>query len=189
MSKSTLVVISSPSGGGKDTIISKLLKIFPNSAKLVTTTSRKPRTKDIPGFSYNFVSKNDFEKKIDNDEMLEYNMYDGNYYGIEKKVLADTLLKNDFVFTNIDVNGKASLDKNGIKHLAIFLLPESTEVLKTRIENRGGLDEAQIENRLKIAKKEIEKAKGYDFRVTNKNGQIKKTVAEIERIIRGVDKK
>jgi len=189
MPESTLIVISSPSGGGKDVIIARLMKIFQNSTKLVTTTTREPRSGETPGLSYNFVSKETFEDKMKNNELLEHNKYNGNYYGVDKVVLAETLTKNSFVFTNIDVNGKASLDKNNIKHLAIFLLPESLDVLERRIKARGGVVEEDIKERLKTAKKEIEMSGDYDYKVVNKDGHIEEAVAEIESIIRGVDKK
>ena len=77
-----LVVISSPSGGGKDSVINELLKQIPNSVRLVTTTSRDLRPGNKDGVDYFFISKEDFENKIKNDEMVEHNNYVGNYYGI-----------------------------------------------------------------------------------------------------------
>ena len=87
MNKGKLVIISSPSGGGKDSIISALLKIIPNSTRLITTTSREPRPGNQNGIDYYFVSQAEFKNKIQNEEMVEYNNYAGNYYGIEKKNL------------------------------------------------------------------------------------------------------
>ncbi|HLD30909.1 MAG TPA: guanylate kinase [Patescibacteria group bacterium] len=183
MKRAVFVVLSSPSGGGKDTIILRLLKVFSDSARLVTTTTRKPRVNDTAGVSYNFVSEDSFKKKIKDGEMLEYNIYNGNYYGIEKRVLSETLAGSSFVFTNIDVNGKASLDKNNIAHIAIFLLPESLKVLERRIRERGGLTEDEIKNRLNIAKKEMKKADIYDYEVKNRDGKIEQTVEKIKEII------
>lgn len=192
MPKGKLIIISSPSGGGKDAVINALLKILPNSARLVTTTSRTPRPGNKEGVDYFFISKADFESKIKQDDFWEHNIYSGNYYGIEKARLAEALEKHDFVFTQIEVNGKHNLDKKGIKHLAIYLLPESLEVLRERIRRRGGLNEAQIEERLAIAKREIEESVDYDYRVVNAQGQLDETVRKVAEIIRheaGIDKK
>ncbi len=182
--KNNLIVISSPSGGGKDAVIAKLIEIFPKSARLVTTTTRAPRPGDVEGVNYNFVSVEQFEEKIKNNELVEHNNYNGNYYGIDKGVLKETLEKNNIVFTNIDVNGKSSLDKEGIKHLAIFLLPENLEVLKNRIKARGGVSDADLKKRLKTAEKEIKMSDKYDHQVVNKEGEMEEAVEEIEGIIR-----
>lgn len=192
ISKGKLIIISSPSGGGKDAVINALLKIFPNSARLVTTTSRPPRPGNKEGVDYFFTSKNDFELKIKQDDFWEHNIYSGNYYGIEKARLVEALEKHDFVFTQIEVNGKHNLDRKKIEHIAIYLLPENIEVLRERIRRRGGLNEAQIEERLAIAKREIEESADYDYRVVNAQGKLDETVQKVAGIIRsagGVDKK
>lgn len=192
MPKGKLVIISSPSGGGKDAVINALLKIFPNSARLVTTTSRPPRPGNKEGADYFFISKADFESKIKQDDFWEHNIYSGNYYGIEKTRLGESLKKYNLVFTQIEVNGKHNLDKKGIEHVAIYLLPENPDVLRERIRRRGGLNEAQIEERLKIAQKEIEESVDYDYRIVNVQGKLEETVqkvAEIIRLAEGVDKK
>ncbi len=184
MSKGLLVVISSPSGGGKDSVINALLKILPNSARFVTTTSRPPRPGNKNGVDYFFVSKERFEEGIKSQEFLEYNVYSGNYYGTEKKRMDEALKQFDSAFTQIEVNGKHNLDKASVPHLSIYLLPENLEVLRKRIERRGGLTSAQIDERLRIAKEEIEKSVDYDYRIVNKEGKLEETVAEAAQIIR-----
>ncbi|MDP2693168.1 MAG: guanylate kinase [bacterium] len=184
MLMNTFVVISSPSGGGKDAVIRKLMTIFPNSGRLVTTTSRQLRQNDVDGVNYNFVSKEDFEIKINHNEFIEHNFYNGNYYGVDRVVLDETLQKYGVVFTNIDVNGKANLDKKNIEHLSIFLLPESLDILENRIKKRGGVSEEDLLERLKTAEKEIEMADNYDYKVVNKEGQIDVAVSEIVEIIK-----
>jgi len=192
MSKGLLVVISSPSGGGKDSVINALLKILPSSVRFVTTTSRSPRPGNKNGVDYFFVSKERFEQGIKNQEFLEYNVYSDNYYGTEKKRLAEALEKYDLAFTQIEVNGKRNLDKANVPHLSIYLLPENLDILRKRIERRGGLTSAQIDDRLRIAKEEIEKLSDYDYRIVNKDGKLEETVAEAAKIIRdyqAIDKK
>ncbi|OGH72191.1 MAG: guanylate kinase [Candidatus Magasanikbacteria bacterium RIFCSPHIGHO2_02_FULL_44_13] len=192
MSQGKLIIISSPSGGGKDAVINALLKIFPNSARLVTTTSRPPRPGNKEGVDYFFISKNEFEEKIKRGAFVEHNIYSENYYGIEKSRLAESLERNEIVFTQIEVNGKHNLDKNKIKHLSIYLLPESLNVLQARIERRGGLDDTQIAERLSIAKKEMSESIDYDYRVVNVQGKLEETVSKIADTIKqelAIDKK
>lgn len=178
------VIISSPTGGGKDATIEELLKIFPNSARLVTTTSRVPRPTDQEGVTYNFISREEFEKKINEGYFVEYNNYASNYYGTPKEYLMDMLNKHSVVFSNIDVNGKHSMDKLGIKNLAIFLLPESISILEQRVEKRGGLTKEQIAERIKIVSQEIEASKDYDYKLTNYEGKLAETVDNVAKIVK-----
>jgi guanylate kinase len=186
MNKGKLVIISSPSGGGKDSIISALLKIVPNSTRLITTTSREPRPGNQNGIDYYFVSQTEFENKIQNEEMVEYNNYAGNYYGIEKKNLILALENNEWVFTQIEVNGKQHLDEQNIPNISIFLLPENLEILAKRIRNRGGLDEEKIKERLEIAQKEINKSVLYDYQIVNVDGKFEETVSKIREILNSI---
>lgn len=187
----TLVIISSPSGGGKDVVIRELLKIFPNSARLITTTTRTPRPKEKNERDYYFITKETFTTKLKNNEFLEHNIYSNNYYGAEKEKLEKLLKNNNLVFTNIDVNGKKSLEKKSYPHLSVFLVPDNLQNLKKRIEKRGGLTAAQITKRMKTAEQEIASAAGYDYRVVNKEGEIGETVKQVAKIIskRILDKK
>jgi len=186
MNKGKLVIISSPSGGGKDSIISALLKIIPNSTRLITTTSREPRPGNQNGIDYYFVSQTEFENKIQNEEMVEYNNYAGNYYGIEKKNLILALENNEWVFTQIEVNGKQHLDEQNIPNISIFLLPENLEILAKRIRNRGGLDDEKIKERLEIAQKEINKSVLYDYQIVNVDGKFEETVSKIREILNSI---
>lgn len=180
---SLFVVISSPTGGGKDTLISELLKIIPNSGRLVTTTSRVPRPTDKPGIAYNFISHEDFENKIKEGYFLEYNNFAGNYYGTPKIHLAENLKKYDCVLSNLDVNGKHSLDKMKVPHLSIFLLPENLEILRKRAEARGGITKEMIDQRLEIAEQEIAQSKDYNYQIINHEGKLDETVAKVREII------
>ena len=179
-----LVIISSPSGGGKDTVINALLKLLPNTTRLITTTSRPPRPGNIEGVDYYFVSEEEFKRRLAADAFVEYNIYAGNYYGQEKAVLNTCLSNFDIVFTQIDVTGKHALDAIKFPHLAIFLAPENLGVLQKRIEKRGGLDQAAIEKRLEIAKTEIEQSADYEHRIVNIEGKLDETIAKIAEIIK-----
>ena len=178
-----LIIISSPTGGGKDAVIARLLKIFPNSTRLVTSTSRAPRPTDKEGVTYNFLSSTEFEKKIKEEYFLEYNNCVGNYYGTPKKYLADLLKKRDLVFSNLDVNGKHSMDKLEVNNLSFFLLPESMETLRKRAEKRGGMTPKMIQDRIKLASEEIEQSKDFDYQITNYEGKLQQTTDNIALII------
>ncbi len=182
--KGKLVIISSPSGGGKDAVIRQLLKIVPNSARLTTTTTRLPRPKEKKGVDYYFTTRKKFEKKIQDGEILEYAEYAGNYYGSEKKRVEKLLNNFAVVFTNIDVRGKKNMTKLNIPHISLFLMPDNLDTLKKRIERRGGVTPESLKKRLEIAKNEIEEADTYDYKVINHEGKMAETVAEVAKILR-----
>ncbi|MBT4120559.1 MAG: guanylate kinase [Candidatus Magasanikbacteria bacterium] len=192
MNKGLLVVISSTSGGGKDSVIRELIKIFPNSARLVTTTSRPPRPGNKEGIDYYFISREEFENRLSSDGFVEHNEYAGNLYGIEKSRLEESLTNNEIVFTQIEVNGKHNLDKVGLEHLSIFLIPDDFDNLAERIRGRGGVSEEKLKERLEIAKYEVEKSEDYDYKVVNIQGKFEETVDKVANIIRShstIDKK
>lgn len=184
MQKGTLVIISSPSGGGKDTVIRELLKIIPNSSRLITTTTRPPRPRETNGVDYFFITKTEFEGKIKENKFIEHNLYADNYYGTERDRVENNLNKFSFVFTNIEVNGKNNINKAGFENLSIFLMPESLEILRKRIEKRGGTDEQIIKQRLERAKKEMGEAENYDYQIVNHEGKLDETVEKVALIIK-----
>jgi guanylate kinase len=178
------VIISSPTGGGKDSTIAELRRLFPHAARLITTTSRTPRPTDQQGVNYHFITKEDFEQKIKEGYFLEYNNFAGNYYGTPKDYLAEILATHELVLSNLDVNGKHSLEALGVPHLSIFLLPESLEVLKERAQKRGGINEEALTQRMQIAAQEIKQSKDYTYQITNFEGKLSETVEQIAHIIR-----
>ncbi len=178
-----LVVISSPSGAGKNTIIRRLMHIFPSSVRFVTTTTRSPRPREISGEDYFFVTKEDFEHMKQRNKFIEYNVYSGEYYGSEKEKLEYVLNKYPMVFAALDVNGKMHLDKLNIPHISIFILPESQDILRQRIQIRGGVGEEDLKQRLFLAEQELAVAKNYDFQVVNPQGDIESAVHSIQNFL------
>src|SRR3989339_2102838 len=178
-----LIIISSPSGGGKDAVINALIKIFPESTRLITTTSRPKRPGNKEGIDYYFISQDDFKNKINNGDFVEYNIYSSNYYGTQKKHLEEKLMNNKIVLSQLEVNGKHNLDKLHVPHLSIYLLPENLDILQNRIQRRGGLTAGQIKERMRIAELEIKESEDYDFRIINKEGRIQETIDKIAEII------
>jgi len=181
--KGKLVVISAPSGGGKNAVIVRLLPHLPGACRLVTTTTREKRTREKEGIDYFFVSQSEFHALIEDDALVEHNVYAGEYYGIQKKHLQNFLEEHTVVFSTIDVHGKENLDRLGIAHLSIFLMPESVDILEKRIRERGSTSEDKIEDRLNIAKFELNMAKKYDYTVVNRQGYLDDTVQEILAIL------
>ncbi|MFA5128159.1 MAG: guanylate kinase [Patescibacteria group bacterium] len=178
-----LIIISSPSGGGKDAVIRGLIHKLPDAVKLMTTTTRPPRPGEQNGVDYNFVTRDEFEKMLRDGKMIEYNFYAENYYGTERQRLTDLLDKHNIVFSNIEVNGKKNLDAAGWNNLSIFLMPESEEVLKIRIETRGGLTPEKIKQRLETAISEVAESKIYDYKIVNYQDKLAETIEKAEEII------
>lgn len=180
------IIISAPSGTGKNAIIRELLKIFSSSTRFITTTTRDPRPGEKQSVDYHFVTKEEFEHMKNNHEFLECNLYADNWYGSEKQKLESDLKTYEFVFSTLDVNGKQSLDRLSFPHISIFLLPDTIESLDTRIRSRGGEDEENIEKRIALAHTEIEHAKDYDFALVNHEGAMFSTVHKIVDYLRGL---
>lgn len=182
--KGTLVVISAPSGGGKTTVIKKLISVVPYSGRIVTTTSREPRPNEVDGIDYHFLTKEDFEKQIQEGAFVEYAIYADHYYGVEKRALEDGLSKFDIAFITPDVQGKKKYDELHISHVSIFLIPESMELLRRNIGYRGGMDQTTLEKRMKVAESEIQEADLYDYKIINKDGKLDEVAAEIAELLR-----
>ncbi|MFT9494284.1 guanylate kinase [Anaerosolibacter sp.] len=167
MNKGLLIVVSGPSGAGKGTICKQLLKLEPDVMLSVSATTRAPRTGEIEGKNYYFLSKNEFESLIEKDEFLEYANVYGNYYGTPKKYVEEKNLEGKNVLLEIDIQGALQIKEKYPHGVFIFILPPSAKELKHRIVNRGTETEAAIEQRFKSAFDEINYVKKYDYCVVN----------------------
>ena len=179
-----LVVLSGVSGAGKDTIKKALIARMDNVISLTSYTSRAPRGGEVNGEIYNFVSKEEFEKMIDNNELYEYDVHHDNYYGTSKVLLNEKIKSGKIIVKDIDVNGTENLIKllkNDTKIITIFLkVPK--EILKKRLENRADKpDYKQITLRLNRFDYEESKIGMYDYVI--KNNDFEKTVSIIQAII------
>ena len=179
----TLVVISAPSGTGKGSIISGLLERDNKSRWLsISTTSRAIRTNDIPGETYNFVTKEEFEKLIAEDYFLEYTNYVGNYYGTPKKFIKEKLENGIDVILEIEIEGAMNIKKLIPEAIFIFIMPPSMEILIKRLQKRGTDSKEKILERFNTAYKEINEVTKYNYVVVNDD--LEEAVSKVEAILK-----
>lgn len=177
-----LIIISGPSGVGKGTI-AKLL-IERNSSKMalsVSCTTRLPRNGEVHGREYFFISKEEFQAKIDKDDFLEYSGHFENYYGTPKGYVKDKLTQKD-VILEIDVNGGLAVKEKMPEALLIMVLPPSIEELKNRLIKRNTETLEKILKRMERIEFEISQKNKYDYVVVNDD--LLTAVEEIENIIK-----
>lgn len=183
MKKGKLIVVSGPSGVGKDTVVSKYLERNPKDILSISMTSRAKRDYEIDGVHYYFRTKEGFEEEINNGNLLEYAIYNGNYYGTPKKEVIERLEKGINVILVIEIQGARNI-KNmmGDDVLLIFVMPPSLEELRERLINRNTESIDQINNRIEIARKEIEENDFYDYEIINDD--LDESVKQMENIIK-----
>ena len=179
-----VVVISGPSGVGKDVIIDQMIV----SDRLgfhfvVTTTSRSPRQGEQEGVNHNFVSVEDFKHLMRSNKLLEWAQVYDNYYGVPRTQVSDALADGKHVVIRVDVQGAKRLKEIIPEALLIFILPPSLEVLRSHLEKRGVDTENEMTKRLLAAKQEITQTDMFDFTVTNKEHQLDKAVSRVLEII------
>ncbi len=168
MSKGQLIVVSGPSGSGKDTVISKAIDRLGEKAFLsVSMTTRSIRGNETDGVDYYFVSEEQFLKHIENGDMLEYAKYGSNYYGTPALPIKERINNGETVFLNIEVQGGASIKKLMPEAVKVFIIPPSMNELERRLRKRGTEDDDAIKKRLGIAESEIMRACEYDYIVIN----------------------
>lgn len=179
--RGNLIVISGPSGSGKGTICNELVKRNSNLWISISCTTRNMRTGDKEGITYYFLTKEEFETKINNNEFLEYAKYNENYYGTLKSKIEEKLDKGNDVILEIEVQGALKIKNILPDTIFIFIMPPSMKELKNRLENRHTETEDKILSRFKIAYKEINEYSKYNYVVVNDN--LSDAVNKVESII------
>lgn len=162
-----LIVVLGPSGAGKDTICNRLIGEVDNIWISVSMTSRSPRGKEIEGKDYFFVTKEEFEQRINNDEFLEYAIYNNNYYGTPKDKINDYLKAGIDVILVIDIQGALNIKKLVPSALFIFIMPPDMRTLKKRLIDRKTETKEKVIDRFKTAYNEINHFKKYNYVVVN----------------------
>lgn len=165
--RGNLIVISGPSGAGKDSIVEGLLKINNKVWLSVSATTRSPRGNEQDGVEYFFLTKEEFEQKIKQNELLEYAIYNDNYYGTPKDKIIEKLNEGYDVILVIEIQGAIKVKELIKEAIFIFVLPPSLEELKRRLINRNTEDREKILNRFKIAYNEINEVTKYNYVVIN----------------------
>ncbi len=161
-----LIVVSGPSGVGKGTIVKTLVKRREDVVESISCTTRAPREGERHGREYYFLTKEDFTRRIREDDFLEYDEHFGNFYGTPKSFVKETL-KTKHVILEIDVVGALNAKKAFPESVLVMIAPPSVEELKRRLTGRGTETAAEIENRLSRLTYELSKQDAYDYVVVN----------------------
>ena len=167
MSKGVLAVVSGFSGAGKGTIMKALLKEYDDYALSISVTTRSPRPGEEDGREYFFRTREEVEKMIAEDQLLEYAEYVGNYYGTPRFYVEDMLARGKNVILEIELQGAMQIKQKNPEAVLVFITPPSFEELKNRLIGRGTETEEVINSRLARAAEEAEEMDKYDYIVVN----------------------
>ena len=162
-----LIVFSGPSGCGKGTVVSEILRKRDDTVLSVSVTTRDPRPGDVDGVQYFFRSREQVEEMIRADELLEYAQYNGNYYGTPLAAVEEQLNQGNHVILEIEVQGALKVMKRVPDHVSVFLAVPSMDELERRLRGRGTETEDSVQNRLAAAKQELALADHYQYLVLN----------------------
>lgn len=185
--KGMIVILSAPSGCGKDTVFKELSKIRGDVFESVSATTRAPRKGEREGINYYFKTNEEFERMIETDSFLEYACYNDCYYGTPSAPALEAVDNGKICFLIIERKGAQKVMKNYPDAVSIFLMPPDIETLEHRLKKRNTESEDSIRNRLKIAEKEIGAASKFNYVVIN--NELEKAVKEINDILNSELKK
>jgi len=180
--KPLVVVISGPSGVGKDTLIERMAELGLNHHFTVTATTREPRPGERDGINHHFLKRDEFIKMIADDELLEWAEVYGNYYGVPKQQVRDALERGQHVLIRVDVQGARRLRELAPQALQIFVMPPSMEILRHRLEERGVNTPEDMERRLAAAAEEISDSENFDYRIVNEEDYLDEAVRQVTEI-------
>ncbi len=167
--KNIMVILSSPSGVGKTTITKKIQQKYPSFKISVSYTTRLPRSNEVDGLDYNFISNFEFEKLINEDKFYEYAKIFDNYYGTLKKSVNDLIINNDIIF-DIDWQGTKQLSKfKNLKLIKIYLITSNKKELKERLISRNQNSKKEVEKRFNSFEEDVKHWNDYDYIIINKN--------------------
>lgn len=181
-----LFIISAPSGSGKTTLTNELLKLVRGLEFSISYTTRPPRGSEQNGREYFFVTKQEFERMIGEDEFLEHACVFGHYYGTARRFLAGAFAQGKDLVLDIDVQGAAQVKKKMPESVSIFILPPSREILEFRLRNRSHnehVDDETVRRRLDGARKEIENYSKYDYILVNENDRLAQSIEQLRAVV------
>ena len=177
------MIISGPSGVGKDSVVRRLCELDPTLYFVVTATDRLPRQGEVEGVDYHFVSTARFREMIANDELFEYALVYGQYKGVPREGARRALASGRDVVMSLDVQGSETVRQKVPQALTIFLLPPSLDVLVQRLGQRATDSPEQVAQRLQTALAEIERMDEFDYVVINEHNALDQTVSKIVAIM------
>lgn len=178
METGRLIVLTGPSGVGKGTLLRSLLQRHPELYFSISVTTRSPRTGEIDGKDYYFISRSDFEQMVKAGKFLEWAEYAGNYYGTPRKQVEEHIARGESVILEIELEGARQIGKTFPDALRIFILPPSLPELEHRIRRRGTDSEDAIARRLERAGEELAAATEFDIQIINDD--LENTIHRIE---------
>lgn len=165
--KGKVFVVSAPSGAGKSSLCSYLVKECPFISLSVSYTTRQPRKGEENGKDYFFTDEKKFKESIEKDDFVEWAEVHGNYYGTSREYLVESAENGSDILLEIDVQGAAQIKEKIPEAVLIFILPPSIEELKNRLEKRGTDSEEVIQRRLEAVDFEMSKADMFDHKIVN----------------------
>ncbi len=174
------IVVSGPSGTGKTTLISGLLKLDPLLKRSVSVTTRPPRDDEVEGVDYFFVDMLAFDVMKER-ELVEWAPVHDHFYGTPRRFVEEQLSKGFDVILNIDVQGGANMKRAFPQAVLVFILPPSFDALEARIRSRGSDDESEVLRRLENARRELEAASRYDYFIIN--DMLAEAVAQLRAVV------
>jgi guanylate kinase len=179
--RGTLFVVSSPSGGGKGTLIRRVLEVVDNLSYSVSYTTRGPRPTEVNGREYFFVDRATFEEMIADGEFLEWACVHGNYYGTSRRQITEKTGSGIDIILEVDVQGAASVRQLLMDSVSVFILPPSYEVLKQRLCARGTDSQENLELRMHNAPEELKQYSSFDYVIIN--DEVERAVGQLASII------
>jgi len=182
-SQPLLLVISGPSGVGKDSVVAALLARDPALRRVVTATDRPPRPDEADGLSYYFVSTADFERMIVQGELVEWARVYGQYKGVPRWELTRTLESGHDVVMRVDAQGAATIKRAIPQAILVFVAAPSEAELVRRLRGRGSDPEEQVAKRMATAQEEMSRLEEFDYLVINRSGCLDATVDQVQAIL------
>ncbi len=179
---SLIIVVSAPSGCGKTTLVEQVIKEMPEMRFSISCTTRRPRQGEEEKKEYYFISEENFKKKIQNKEFLEWEEKFGNYYGTPLSVFQNALDNGEDIILSIDVKGAAAIKAKFPESISVFIMPPSTKELENRLRGRNTDVEEEVEMRIGESKEEMKKAGQYDYLIINED--LSKAAKELISVIK-----
>ncbi len=183
LSNPLLIVLSGPSGAGKDALLTRLKETGCSLDYITTLTTRAQRAKERDNVDYHFVSPAKFQKMLENYELLEWASVYGNWYGVPKQPVKEALERGRDAIVKVDTKGAATIKKLLPEAVFIFLMPPSVEELILRLTQRQTESSFDLALRVKTAEEEIEQLPQFDYVIVNRRGEVDLAVSQIKAII------